>query len=133
MGTRSLTIVLDEDREVMSMYRQFDGYPDGHGLELANFIKDILIVNGIRGDEPENFANGPGCLAAQIVAHFKEGPGNIYLYPAHKGKSFVSYIYTITTKTGEYPSLKCQYGYDDGVLFDGMASDFTGEIEEEDW
>ena len=32
MGTRSLTFVYDEYGEkIINMYRQYDGYPSGHG------------------------------------------------------------------------------------------------------
>lgn len=54
------------------MYRQYDGYPSGHGQELADYLKTFRITNGISGD-PINTANGMACLAAQIVAHFKGG------------------------------------------------------------
>lgn len=85
MGTRSVTFVYDgnEDKAtaplpIICMYRQMDGYPEGHGLELATFLAGITMVNGISSyDEP--IANGAPCLAAQIVKQFKEGPGGIYL------------------------------------------------------
>jgi hypothetical protein len=75
MGTRSLTFVYGDrygDKlPLINMYRQFDGYPHGgHGQELAEFLAPIKICNGISGD-PTDLANGMGCLAAQIVMHFK--------------------------------------------------------------
>jgi len=89
MGTRSLTRVYGswEDEKskkyrncVLAMYRQFDGYPSGHGQDLYTFLKDIKICNGI-GVEHQNgkWANGMGCLAAQLVAHFKTEIGKFYL------------------------------------------------------
>jgi hypothetical protein len=83
MGTRSLTYVYNEDRErIICMYRQFDGYPTGHGYELAQFLNSIdEVVNGIPFHDNRRLANGMGCLAAQLVAHFKTECGNIYLYP----------------------------------------------------
>jgi len=39
MGTRSLTYVYDNKEPLVCMYRQFDGYPSGHGKELAEFEK----------------------------------------------------------------------------------------------
>jgi hypothetical protein len=32
------------------MYRQFDGYPSGHGQELAEFLLSGEMVNGIKID-----------------------------------------------------------------------------------
>jgi hypothetical protein len=40
MDTRSLTCVYDKFNQiVMKMYLPFDGYPGGHGLYLATFLK----------------------------------------------------------------------------------------------
>lgn len=86
MGTRSLTFMYEEfDSEVpfVCIYRQFDGYPEGHGVDLANFINSKRLVNGYSGsDTMETTANGIGCLAAQLVMTLKErfGLGGIYLH-----------------------------------------------------
>ena len=83
MGTRSLTYVYDDydiTTPIVCMYRQFDGYPAGHGQELIDFLKPIKLVNGLSLDNKQKVANGMGCLAAQLVAHFKDGPGQFYLY-----------------------------------------------------
>lgn len=84
MGTRSLTFVYDGVNPVINMYRQYDGYPEGHGAELAEFLNSGKITNGIpvNSDKPVKFFNGVGCLAAQMVSHFKMDAGGIYLYPA---------------------------------------------------
>ena len=89
MGTRSLTRVIPRQEGLsfneghekielafVNMYRHLDGYPEGHGLDLAEFLKDIKIVNGIPlNKELGNQANGSGCLAAQMVKYFKEDIG----------------------------------------------------------
>ena len=82
MGTRSLTYVYVEDTPIMCMYRQFDGYPSGHGVELAEFLTQIEMGEGISG-KPElfSYANGMGCLAAQMIVNFKKSPGGFYIYP----------------------------------------------------
>ena len=46
MGTRSLTFVYDGDEPIVNMYRQFDGYPEGHGQELAEFLCSGKLVEG---------------------------------------------------------------------------------------
>ncbi len=115
MGTRSLTRVIPRQEGIaynkghehgelahVNMYRQFDGYPEGHGLELAEFLKDFNIINGIGGSaELGTHANGSGCLAAQMVKHFKEIVGNIYLFPTDDDNGWEEYIYTIYPKAGE--------------------------------
>jgi hypothetical protein len=82
MGTRSLTFVYDGDEPMINMYRQFDGYPSGHGSELATFLNSFdAIVNGISVGDTRRIANGIGCLAAQLIAHFKIDAGGFYMYP----------------------------------------------------
>jgi len=82
MGTRSLTYVYDGKTPIMCMYRQFDGYLSGHGQELANFLNELTIDNGISG-KPKlfSFANGMGDLAAQMIVWFKKTPGGFYIHP----------------------------------------------------
>ena len=85
MGTRSLTYVYDDyniTTPIVCMYRQFDGYPSGHGAELAEFLNSFdAIVNGIRIGETRKVSNGMDCLAAQMIAFFKKDAGGFYLYP----------------------------------------------------
>ena len=99
MGTRSLTVFTEStskgDREIVVMYRQMDGYLKGHGIELASFLSPYVIVNGFASGDNRRIANGMGCLAAQTIAHFKEGVGNIYLHPAGTrdiGEEFIYYV-----------------------------------------
>lgn len=101
MGTRSLTYFIDPDytdEPAACMYRQMDGYPSGHGRELAEFLAPITIVNGYgSGDAAGTHANGPGCLAAQVVAHFKndQGIGGIYLEPTTRTAQWEDYVYKV--------------------------------------
>jgi hypothetical protein len=103
MGTRSLTVIqdADNDEEIAVLYRQMDGYPEGHGRELAEFLSGMAIVDGLppgRG-ERDRLANGAECLAAQIVAHFKQEPGGFYLYPAGTRSLGEEYIYYVKVYT----------------------------------
>jgi hypothetical protein len=96
MGTLSLTFVYDDKQKVMCMYRQFDGYPSGHGAELASFLASFdAVVNGYAFDETRKVANGMGCLAAQLVANFKVGVGNFYLYPTSTKDAGQEYEYHV--------------------------------------
>jgi len=84
MGTRSLTIVKDPDgHHLVTVYRQYDGYPEGHGADLLEFLSSKNMVNGIPVSESKLFANGYEELAAQLVWHLKKDNqvGNIYIYP----------------------------------------------------
>ena len=129
MGTRSLTYVYDskvesKPRKIINMYRQFDGYPSGHGAELAEFLNSFdAIVNGYAIDEKRKVANGMGCLAAQLVSEFKDGVGGFYLYPTTSkdcGQDYEYYVYEdkVIVKEagwGKYRAKK---------LFEGSWKDF---------
>ena len=82
MGTRSLTYVYDGENPIMCMYRQYDGYLSGHGQELANFLNELTLGNGIpKFGDLYTYANGMGDLAAQMIVWFKKTPGGFYIHP----------------------------------------------------
>jgi len=94
MGTRSLTFVYDGDVPVINIYRQYDGYPSGHGHELAQFLDSKTLVNGY-SDKNSFEANGMGCLAAQLIVQLKHGVGGIYIYPVSSTDCFQDYEYHV--------------------------------------
>ena len=94
MGTRCLTFVYDGDVPVINVYRQFDGYPSGHGHELAQFLDSKILVNGFT-DKNAAQANGMGCLAAQLIVQLKHGVGGIYIYPVSSTDCFQDYEYHV--------------------------------------
>jgi hypothetical protein len=82
MGTRSKTTVFDEqNKPVLSFYRQMDGYYGGMGQELQDFLSEMVIINGYGSGTSVKTANGMTCLAAQLVAYFKDGIGLVYICP----------------------------------------------------
>ena len=94
MGTRSLTFVYDGDVPVINIYRQYDGYPSGHGHELAQFLDSKNLVKGY-GEQNSFEANGMGCLAAQLIVQLKHGVGGIYIYPVASTDCFQDYEYHV--------------------------------------
>lgn len=79
--TNSVTYVHESDRRspvLIRMLRHSDGGLSGHGKELKDFLSGITLVNGLSVNQ-RDVANGMDCLAAQIVAQFKQGAGGIYL------------------------------------------------------
>lgn len=117
MGTRSLTIMTEAFdtaspvEEIAVLYRQYDGHLDSHGQELAEFLSEFTIVNGIGLTEERKVANGGSCLAAQIVAHFKTGAGGFYLHPAGTRDADEEYRYTVLAIPGDPIWLKAEEGY----------------------
>lgn len=83
MGTRSTIKFYSEfhqEEPLVCIYQQFDGYIDGVGHELAEWLKDKKVINGISNQTmEEGYANGMRCLAAQFVKDFKTRIGNLYI------------------------------------------------------
>jgi len=152
MGTRSLTRVIETYKEngkevaqkLVTMYRQFDGYPSGHGMELAEFLASGKVVNGISVGDTERVFNGVGCLAAQMISHFKgDSAGGFYICPNSTKDAGQDYEYhvlvdfdskTVTlvcyeqgyiNKAGTYVDKKKQ-------LFKGSPSEFIKYVEKEE-
>ena len=130
MGTRSLTFVYDEyeNSKIVNMYRQFDGYPSGHGAELATFLRGSVFVNGYAGKDAPQF-NGMSCMAAQMVAHFKDGVGGFYLYPTKQtdlGQDYEYHVYKDKVVVKQCYGKKKQIfsgSYEDFERFCAMAND----------
>ena len=115
MATRSLTRVIKRqeglsfaeghkhpNKACVNMYRHYDGYPEVHGIELAEFLRDFRVVNGLGSKDEAKIANGYGCLAAFMVAHFKKDiAGQIYLHECDEEDGWENYIYTFWPKEGE--------------------------------
>lgn len=127
MGTRCLTFVYEKygqvHKPVCNMYRQFDGYPTGHGAELAEFLGEGKIVNGLRSGEGTRYFNGMGCLAAQMVAKFKDEAGQFYLHPTDVTECGQDFEYHIYDKNGLYIEV-----YNCGCNFFGETQSDTHEL-----
>ena len=126
MGTRALTFVYDADRQpFLNLYRQYDGYIEGHGAELAEFLAGKTLVNGY-GRESTELANGMGCLAASLVAHFKETVGGFYIHSVTEtqcGQDYEYHVYEDRVKVLGPGSI-----FNPGVnaaLFEGSWAEFA--------
>jgi len=135
MGTRSLIRVIPRQegvaydkghemikKSILNMYQQYDGSPRFVGVELAEFINPIKIINGISGSiKVGEYANGPGCLAAQIVQEFKKDVGYTYLYATQGdiGDLGEEYIYTLYPKEGEPTYISIYDVYKEKCIFVG--------------
>lgn len=129
MGTRSLTYVFSSNPEptpIVCMYRQYDGYMAGHGLELAEFLSSMKVVNGLGMKEEAKVANGMGCLAAQMVDHFKKEPGQFYLESTELGQNLgQEYEYHV------YNDVVTVYTDHGDLIFSGNWAEFLKECQEE--
>jgi hypothetical protein len=155
MGTRCLTIIKNNDekgKDLLTIYRQFDGYPHGHGKALRDFLMSRRLVDGYQGSVSE--VNGMGDLAAQLLCHLKwfhnglhvgeignakdpwrqaEGPyvGNVYVYPngsKHVGEEYI-YVVSHDARTNSF-HLKVYEVRSEGshILYEGLVGYFDPEM-----
>ena len=107
MATRAIIRIAEREDKVSfsehpdkirtQIYYHYDGYPEGLGCKLAEFLCDFRVVNGLPLDYFENVkvANGVGCLTAQLIASFKEEPGNVYVEYPDTDRDDVEFTYYI--------------------------------------
>ena len=146
MGTRSLTRIIprqeglayDKAHEkpelaLVNIYQQYDGYPEYMAVEYAKWLKDLSIGNGISGNpELNEFANGPGCFAAQFVKHFKDRPGGLYLSLIDEYYGWADYIYTLFPKEGEETYMSIYDTVDKKVIFVGKPNEVLKKYNKEE-
>ena len=118
------------EESLVNIYHHYDGNPEHLGVKLAKFLLPYKIKNGVSNLNVKDFthlANGPECLAAQLVKHLKTGDicdivvGNVYLYPVSDFKYGAEYIYTVYPKINE-PTYIAIYKVDnDKVIFVGTS------------
>ena len=148
MGTRSTYRVIEEwkddttgkisQNKLVLMYAQYDGYPTGHPMDTAKWLASGKVVNGLRMDEKGLTFNGAGCLAAQLVAKFKDGAGGYYIHPMnHRGQCWENYTYDIIVKEDKSIEYICyEIGGSKKItfkkLFQGSPEDFIQKYHEEE-
>jgi hypothetical protein len=102
MGTRGNIVIKDNGKELVRIYKQYDSYPNGLGIEIQNILKGIEIVDGFGGN-PINQANGMRCLSATLIKNLKEGIGNVYIDFTDNLKIYgdsIDYTYILSDKKG---------------------------------
>ncbi len=76
MGTRSITHIHEsnksDERIVCSFFRHSDGYPDGHGKDLAGWLDGKKLVNSIgEGFVEGRDFNRAGTMAVPLMQHIQ--------------------------------------------------------------
>lgn len=129
MGTRALVHVHADGKDsdiLTTIYRQFDGYPDGLGEDIKEALGGKEVVNGY--SDPEKQVNGMGCAAAMLVGALKEGKcGNVYLYAPGTKDVWEEYTYVLYR---DGPAL--MLSVNGGELYSGPLRDFdASKLDEE--
>ena len=106
MATRAIIRVAEREEGVsfseqtdkirVQIYHHYDGYPEGLGVTLANYLGPKKIVNGLPvGAGSVDVANGMGCLTASLIKYLKEAPGNVYVDYPYQDRFDIEFIYYI--------------------------------------
>lgn len=96
MATRSTVKFYGEFSEtpLVAVYHQFDGYIEGVGHDLANWLKTKTMIIGIGNHKmKDGYANGMGCLAAQYVAEHKTRVGGLYITHVDDEEEYNYHVY----------------------------------------
>ena len=116
----------------VQVYKHYDGYPEGHPVDLAKFLNRFRIVNGLTNDSTE-VANGLGCLAAQYVAEFKMEPGDLYIEnpdSKHFDIEYITYVWGDYHKGIWMSIFRVGYEKEDKCIFVGKPQQLIDKYEE---
>jgi len=101
MGTRSITHIhemksLDNNEGVVcSFYRGHDGYPSGHGCDLADWLSGKGLKNGIGNDFVKGtHFNRAGAMAIKL-ANYISDMTSCELIPEGDTGDYIDYVYHV--------------------------------------
>jgi len=103
MSTGAVITLYGNGKSLAKVYCHEDGMPMRLGKKLAEFLSGRIVYNGVVEGET---AAGAGCLAAQVIAHLKDGPGGVHVIDLFTENAGEEFRYYISAKTGEEPLLK---------------------------
>lgn len=123
MGTRSTTHIYDgiisNETHLVSAYKQYDGYLSGYGKDLLEFLLSKSLVNGYNSTQENNqYANGMGCLSAQLIQHFKTGIGGYYITNKADTQEYDYHVYILENE------VNIKVVENDLILFAGTLLEF---------
>ena len=151
MSTKSIIRFKEEKSNgntltLAAIYQQYDGYPDGVGIKLANWLKNKIMINGIPlGISKGNFtyANGPGCLVAQFIKEFKTELGGLYIVPEDCEEQDYNYDVIFNYDTCNFPPVwgrpasECikivANRHDELPFFRGTIDEFIEYVKSDKW
>jgi hypothetical protein len=116
------------EKKIVSIYNQYDGYPEGLGVTIASYLDNKTIVNGIGVDRNAVF-NGLGCLAASLIAELKEEAGNVYIDNPDCPHGWLDYEYVVWGNSGKGIWISI-FDYNRNCIFVGKPSKLQNKYEE---
>jgi hypothetical protein len=147
MGTRSLTHIYDKPmgarvKPILTFYRQFDGYPSGHGAMISKTFKGRWLVNGY-GDAKKQ-VNGMRNVGPMLIGAYYVGEqdgdkpmscGNLYIEAPGAKDCGEEYVYHLYPSAGETViRLRVDQGYHPKfkTIFDGPLDEFNPLMQQEE-
>lgn len=142
MGTRGTLHIHKNDltTPLVSMYFQYDTYPDGLGERLKEMLGNTTIINGYNSQKAPAHFNGVGCMAAYVVGELKfnrysgkdvdksESIGNVYITTCDDRQEYNYFLSDLNGKV--FLELT---DYNEKTLFKGLISEFDSkQIKESD-
>jgi len=133
MGTHSLIIMRVQSSDGTYLiwavlYQHWDGFIDGVGKQLFNFLYNMRLTNGISlNNKDKKTANGAGDLFAQIIGYFKKGVGDAYLREPNDD-DLEEYNYYVNVTKDDNIELTI-VNSDDEVLFKGTSEEALKHFE----
>lgn len=100
------------------IYHHYDGYPEGLGVELAEYLDGFKVVNGY-GQKTSKVANGISCLSASVLSYLKDGPGNVYLDHPDTERTDLDYVYYVWATENKDIYISIFQYYNDECIFVG--------------
>lgn len=99
MLTPAIISIYDNHRLLVKVYKHYDG--SAVAETITEILKRAKTGNGIPPSFKElgSFFNGPGCLAASIIAILKQGPGDIYIVEPETSQKNIDYVFDIIYNT----------------------------------
>lgn len=107
MGTRSITHIhemegLGDEEIVCSFFRHWDGYPEGHGQDILNFVEGKRLVNGIGSDFEEGVDfNRAGTFAVPFMQYIQNESG-CEVIPTGAKNYGEEYTYHVYFRNGKF-------------------------------
>ena len=140
MGTRSTVKFIRKRKNkltpLVSVYQQYDGYIEGVGYDLANYLKSKTIVNGISFGNNEDIANGFDCLIAQYIRDFKVEAGGFYITDFDDVEEYNYEVICDEDKyfSGDYDTVDDLITIKVDTIFEGTPSELLEfkEVEDDD-
>lgn len=106
MSTRSITHIHEahtgREEIICSFYRHSDGYPEGHGKDLNDWLNGKRLVNGVGSDfVPGRDFNRAGTMAVQLMHYIQEVSG-CEVIPTGQTGHWEEFIYDVYFRDGTF-------------------------------